>query len=239
MRSLLLIFLLLATFIVKAQPQCSTIPGMTPQTAIAVCGTTSFNQNSVSTCLGPDISGIGACGSNNSSENAFWYKFHCYQAGTLGFLVTPKNLSDDYDWEVFDVTGILNLNQVYTDERLMVSLNLCGSPNGVTGCSPLGTDSINCGGATFLYNRMATLQTGHDYMLMVNRWSNSPFGYTLDFGGGTAVITDPNVPVISSVTTVGCNTSLLKVTFSKDIVCSSVSGDGSEFSITPGRSCCK
>ncbi len=235
MRSLIASLLLLtAGLSAQAQP-CSSIPGMTPQTAIAVCGTTTFTQNSVSTCTGPAISGFGACGSTNQSDNAFWYKFHCYQAGTLGFLITPMNLNDDYDWEVFDVTGLINLNQIYTDERLMVSLNLCGNPNGITGCSPLGTDSINCGGNTFLYNRLATLTAGHDYMLMVNRFSSSPFGYTLDFVGGNAVITDPNVPAVTNVSTDGCHNSLLDITFSKDILCSSVTLNGSEFSITPGN----
>lgn len=219
-----------------AQPPCSMFAGMTPQTAIAVCGTTIFNQSSVDNCQGPAVSGTGACGDTNSSDNAFWYKFHCYQAGTLGFLIKPMQLSDDYDWEVFDVTGIRALNDVYTNESLMVSLNLCGNPNGVTGCSPLGVDSINCGGNTFLYNRLATLQTGHDYMLMVNNWSASNQGYNLEFTGGTAVITDPTVPIINSVTAVGCNSALLKVVFSKDILCSSVTSSGSEFSITPGAS---
>jgi gliding motility-associated-like protein len=222
------------TNIAKAQPPCATITGMTPQTAIAVCGTTIFTQNNVDNCFGPAVSGAGACGSSNSSDNAFWYKFHCYQAGTLGFLITPLQLTDDYDWELFDVTGIRSLNDIYTNESLMVSLNLCGNPNGITGCSPLGTDSINCGGPTFLFNRLATLQTDHDYMLMVNNWSASNQGYNLEFTGGNAVITDPTVPIINSVATVGCNSSLLNVIFSKDVLCSSVTSSGSEFSITPG-----
>ena len=217
-----------------AQPPCSTIAGMTPQTAIAVCGTTTFDQNSVATCIGPPINGFGACASTNTSDNAFWYKFHCYQSGTLGFLITPQVLTDDYDWELFDVSGITNLNQVYTNERLMVSLNLCGAPNGVTGCTAAGIDSINCGGATNLVNRLATIYAGNDYLLMINNFSNSGFGYSLKFVGGTAVITDNTPPVISSVSTVGCNTSLLKVVFSKDIRCSSVTPTGSEFSISPG-----
>lgn len=218
---------------VVAQPPCSTIPGMTPQTAIAVCGTTTFDQSSVASCLGPDISGFGACGSSNSSANAFWYKFHCYQSGTLGFLITPRVLSDDYDWELFDVTGVADLNRVYIDERLMVSLNLCGSPNGVTGCTPAGIDSINCGGNTNLVNRLATITAGNDYLLMVNNWSNSGFGYSLKFEAGTAVITDPALPVISSVAAVDCRRSSIKVVFSKDIRCSSVTASGSEFSFSP------
>lgn len=229
----ILFFIFGTSKITTGQTPCSTIPGMTPQTAIAVCGTTIFDQTSVASCTGPEISGMGACGGNNASDNAFWYKFHCYQSGTIGFLITPQVLSDDYDWELFNVTGITNLNQVYTDERLMVSLNLCGSPNGVTGCAPAGIDSINCGGNTNLINRLATIYAGNDYLLMVNNWSNSGFGYSLKFEGGTAVITDNIPPVINSVTTVGCNTTLLKVVFSKDIRCSSVTPTGSEFSISP------
>ncbi len=216
----------------NAQGPCS-LPGMTPQTAIAVCGTTVFNQTNVEDCTGPEVSGIGACGSNNSSDNAYWYKFHCYQDGTLGFLITPILLTDDYDWELFDVTGITNLNQIYTNERLMVSLNLCGAPNGITGCSPTGIDSINCGGPTNLFNRLATLKAGHDYMLMVNKWTTSGLGYSLSFTGGTAVITDPTVPVINSVAPVDCRRLSIKVVFSKDIKCSSVTPSGSEFSFSP------
>jgi gliding motility-associated-like protein len=229
----ILFFIFCILKIATAQPPCSTIPGMTPQTAIAVCGTIVFNQPNVNECFGPPISGTGACGSPNDSHNAFWYKFHCYQSGTLGFLITPVNLNDDYDWELFDVTGLTDLNQIYTDERLMRSLNLCGSPNGITGCAAAGVDSINCGGATNLINRLVTLQAGNDYMLMVNKWTTFGLGYSLTFSGGTAVITDNTPPVISSVTTVGCNTSLLKVVFSKDIRCSSVTANGSEFSISP------
>ncbi len=241
----LFLFLLLALpvagFAQKAKPvkylnrptaPCS-LPGMTPQTAIAVCGTTVFNQTNVESCEGPEVSGTGACGGNNASDNAYWYKFHCYQSGTLGFLITPQVLSDDYDWELFDVTGLRNLNLVYTDERLMVSLNLCGAPNGITGCAPAGIDSINCGGPTNLINRLATLTAGNDYLLMVNNWSNSGFGYSLKFEAGTAVITDNTLPVISSLAPVDCRRSSLQVVFSKDIKCTSVSPNGSEFSFSP------
>jgi gliding motility-associated-like protein len=233
MRSVILLFLVFCIFNSAWAQPCSNTPGMTPQTAIAVCGTTTFTQVSVNTCTGQDIAGSIACGASNSSDNAFWYKFHCYQSGTLGFLITPQNLSDDYDWELFDVTGVSNLNQLYTDERLMVSLNLCGDPNGITGCAAAGVNNVNCGGNTALLNRLATLNTGSDYLLMVNRYSNSPFGYTLKFAGGTAVITDPALPLISSVSTDGCHRDVLKVVFSKDISCASVSATGSEFSISP------
>lgn len=236
MRSLLLSFLLLAAaFVTEAQPPCSTFPGMTPQTAIAVCGTTIFRQNAVNNCQNTPVN-PPPCPDGLLTERSFWYKFHCYAPGTLGlgFLITPDMASDDFDWALFDVTGHPNLNDIYSDPTMHVSSNISGDL-GVTGCTPAGIGNVNCP-ADPRYNRLATLQTGHDYMLMVTNWTPqpNPLGYTLNFTGGDAVITDPTVPVISNVATIGCNTSLLKVTFSKDIVCSSVTASGSEFSITPG-----
>jgi len=235
MRTILFIFILFFSISigVTAQPPCSSIPGMNPQTAIAVCGTTTFNQTSVASCSGPQVSGFGACNDFNSSDNAFWYKFHCYQSGTIGFVITPQVLSDDYDWELFNVTGVSDLNSVYTDERLMVSLNLCGSPNGITGCTSAGVDSINCGGPTNLINRLATIYAGNDYLLMVNNWSNSGFGYSLKFAGGTAVITDNQPPDFYSFSGVSCNATNFRLVFSEDIKCSSVTPTGSEFSFNP------
>ena len=211
---------------------CS-LPGMLPTSAIAVCGTTTFNQPNVTACQGTIITST-ACPPDNASDNAFWYKFRCYQAGTLGFLITPLQSTDDYDWEIFDVTGITNLNDVYTNPNLVVSINLFGDfINGPTGCTTVGTTNVNCGGGTFIFNRLEPLQINHDYLLMVNNYTNSGQGYRLNFNGGTAVITDNIPPIITSVTS-GCNTAQLKVNFSKDIKCDSVTLSGSEFSITNG-----
>lgn len=211
-----------------------TLPGMLPQTAIAVCGATDFKQNSVEHCDGQTINTNSSCAGGATSRDSYWYKFHCYGAGNLAFLITPDVLSDDYDWEIFDVTGVTNLDDVYTNESLMVSLNLCGSPNGVTGCRADGLSNVNCGGATNLINKLADLQLGHDYLLMVTNWSASGQGYTLSFNGGTASIVPTVPPVITEVKTAGCNTSKLRVTFSRDIRCATVTASGSEFSFVSG-----
>ena len=63
--------------------------------------------------------------------NPFWYSFTCYTSGTLGFLITPKNLGDDYDWQLFDITGH-NPSEVYTNPALIVTGNWSGT-SGVTG----------------------------------------------------------------------------------------------------------
>ncbi|MEP6676685.1 MAG: PKD domain-containing protein [Ferruginibacter sp.] len=225
--------LLLIPFFAKSQ-SCSSIPGMTPSTAIPVCGTSSFFQNNVSSCNGPSIPNAGVCADVVTSNNSFWYKFHCFQSGTLGFLITPLGANDDYDWEVFNLTGH-TANDVYSFESMRLSLNISGI-TGTTGCTSAGTGSSHCsGGASGTqYNAMPSLIAGSDYLIMVTNWSNSGLGYRLNFSGGTAIITDPTPPTFNNVIT-SCNSRKIKLQFSTDIRCTSVTATGSEFVIMPNN----
>ena len=219
------------TNIAQAQPPCSG-PGGTAQTGIAVCGTLVFPQANVPSCSGPNLPPSG-CTDAVTSSNSVWYKFHCYQSGTLGFLITPNSGGDDYDWELMDYTGRPPID-VYTF-NLMVSLNL-SAITGPTGCTAGGSLNVHCAGgvAGSQFNQMPILTVGHDYLLMVTNWSNSGLGYNLIFNGGTAVLTDNQPPAITNVATVGCNTSLLKIDFSEDVLCNSITPLGTEFTITNG-----
>lgn len=233
MRTLLLAVLFLSfTSPLFAQPQCSTFPGMTPQTAIVVCGTTSFFQSNVNNCLNTPVN-PAPCPEGLLTERSYWYKFHCYAPGALGlgFLITPGMASDDFDWAIFDVTGHPNLNDIYSDPSMHVSSNISGDL-GTTGCTPVGTGNVNCPAGP-RYNQFATLVAGHDYMLMVTNWTpqSNPMGYTLTFNGGDAVITNNAPPAINSVAIVGCNASLLNMVFSEDILCNSLTPLGNEFYI--------
>jgi len=163
--------------------------GMVPDQAIPVCGTKVFHQGNVTTCTGPDINPTECPGAPFPSTRSFWYKFKCFQGGSLGFLLTPITASDDYDFIVFDVTGH-NPNDVFTDHSLVLTLNGTGSV-GVTGCSPTGTAVNECYTTPgVLLNKMPALVAGHNYLLMVTNYSNSPSGYDLIFQGGTAIISD-------------------------------------------------
>src|ERR1700712_5235662 len=86
-----------------ARAQVCHGPGRLPETAISVCGTLVFHQQNVPSCFGT-IFPYFDCAAQPAADNAVWYKFHCYIAGTLGFLLTPAS-SDDYDWNIMDVTG--------------------------------------------------------------------------------------------------------------------------------------
>src|SRR5438874_2872876 len=110
---------------VTANTQPCTAPGQNPSTAFPVCGTTVFHQTTVPICQTHSLFVPGCSGSSNANyadKNPFWYKFTCYAAGTLGFLITPNNLGDDYDWQLYDITGH-NANDVFTDNSLVVTGN--------------------------------------------------------------------------------------------------------------------
>jgi gliding motility-associated-like protein len=204
-------------------------PGTVPPKAIPVCGVKTFTQTAVTSCTGPDIAQTACPSDPFPSTSSYWYRFRCFTAGTLGFMITPNSTSDDYDWALFDVTGV-NPNDVFTNPRLVISIN--GSfPIGVaTGCDATGTTNVNCYSSSDVVNSMETLQVGHDYLLMVTNYTNSGAGYNITFSG-TASISDGTPPGIDRIEP-GCNS--IKVVFNTDIKCGSITTAGSEFTIGPG-----
>jgi gliding motility-associated-like protein len=229
-------FFLLSAGQVFAQA-CSTL-GQTPATAFPVCGTTVFRQNSVPLCNTNALFVPGCSntpnGANYENKNPFFYKFTCYTAGTLGFTITPLIANEDYDWQLYDITG-RNPNDIFTVNSLVVTGNWAGT-YGPTGASSAGIAGIQCAsdpaaGAN-AFAAMPNLIAGHQYLLLISHYTDGQSGYDLSFGGGTADITDPLKPhMIKAVP--DCDGRSITVTFNKKIRCTSITGSGSEFSIVP------
>lgn len=225
------VLVLFACFQVNAQT-CTTL-GQNPSTAFPVCGTNVFSQTTVPYCGGKPIP--GTCSTDLVADyNPFWYKFTCFSAGTLGFLITPNDLADDYDWEIFDITGH-NADEIYTNVSLFVACNWSGN-TGLTGASSIGTSLQNCAGRGYpTFSSMPTLQVGHNYILLVSHftlYTPSQNGYSLSFEGGTASITDPLLPDVLNASS-SCDATQIFVKLNKQMKCSSLAPDGSDFSITP------
>lgn len=239
--SLLLVFLLFSAG--TSYSQCTAL-GQNPSTAFPVCGTTVFEQHDVPICSSTNLF-VPGCddGANYENKNPFWYKFTCYQGGTLAFLITPNNLADDYDWQLYDITG-LNPDEVYTNRNIIVTGNWSGS-SGTTGTSESGVNFIQCASDPAAdkprFSAMPTLIAGHQYILLVSHYTNSQSGYDLSFGsglggaGGTAVITDPTEPHLQKATA-GCDGKTLTLKLNKKMKCNSLTAAGTEFSISPAVS---
>lgn len=231
----LLLFIGFLFFAQQANAQCTT-KGQTPSTAFPVCGTKVFSQSTVPICSTNSLYVPGCSGAGNANyanKNPFWYIFTCYETGTLGFTITPKDMKDDYDWQLYDITG-RDPNEVMTNENIIVTGNWAGNP-GTTGTSTSGVDYIQCAstysGSESRFAKMPQILKGHTYILLVSHFSDSQSGYDLSFEGGTAVITDDKLPDLASVA-ISCDATKIFVTLNKKMQCSSVAPDGSDFHLS-------
>ena len=233
-RGLSILFGLLIMQIAIAQP-CFKM-GQTPPLAIPVCGTTNFIQDSVSICTGTSVP-VPPChdGTPYTDKNPFWYKFHCFVTGTLGFLIVPKQPSDDYDWQLFDVTGH-NPMDVYTDASLFVACNWSGV-SGSTGTIPNTNAQNTCSSLPTATNapnqtKMPTLIKDHEYLLMVSHYTDTQVGYQITFTGGNAVISDTTTPRVKEARAF-CNGSVMYIVMSKRMRCNTLASNGSDFTLSP------
>ncbi|MBM3412780.1 MAG: gliding motility-associated C-terminal domain-containing protein [Bacteroidetes bacterium] len=217
-----------------AQP-CTSL-GQTPSTAFPVCGTTVFTQNSVPLCSTNSlfVPGCTGDGANYENKNPFFYRFTCYQSGTLGFTVTPLAANEDYDWQLYDITG-RNPDDIFTNRNIIVSGNWAGT-YGPTGASATGVNFIQCASDPSAnaptFARMPDLLIDHEYILLVSHYTNTQSGYNLSFSGGSAIITDPLLPKLSTVKA-DCDGKVLRLKLNKKVRCNSLTTTGSEFSILP------
>jgi gliding motility-associated-like protein len=233
---ILQVLVCLLLFAGSAFSQCTTL-GQTPSTAFPVCGTSTFRQLQVPICVNQEPLFVPNCndGASYADKNPFYYKFTCFQSGTLGFVITPLAANEDYDWQLYDITGH-NPDDIFTDHSIIVTGNWAGSW-GPTGASASGVNFIQCasagGGTAPTFAAMPTLIQGHEYLLMISHFTDGQSGYDLSFGGGTAVITDPKIPAMVSVNP-DCNGQSLTLKLNKNIKCNSLSANGSEFIVMPG-----
>jgi gliding motility-associated-like protein len=235
--ALLIAFTLICYQPVLSQNQPCTTLGQTPSTAFPVCGTSTFTQTNVPLCQTTDIFVPGCLdGAAYANKNPFFYIFHCYTSGTLGFVITPLAANEDYDWQLWDITG-KNPQDIFTDHSLVVTGNWAGT-YGPTGASASGANFLQCSSdpnanpPAPTFAKMPDIIAGHDYILMVSHFTAGQSGYTLEFNGGTAVITDPTDPHLSSIKP-DCDGKTLRLKLNKKMKCGSLTADGSEFSISP------
>jgi gliding motility-associated-like protein len=221
---------ILLNLLCTAQP-CTTT-GQTPYTALPVCGTKMFIQDVVPVCRGHRLPSP-VCKGYFEDRNPFWYKFTCYQSGTLGFIIDPLTDNEDYNWQLYDITG-LDPAFVYADSTLVIASNW-SLEAGPTGAANEGNPvSIFCVGST-PYSKMPQVIKGHDYLLMVSHEAETQSGYQLYFKDGTAEISDTTKLKIKNAEA-NCLGNTIRIKLTRKIRCSSVAANGSDFVITPANS---
>ena len=232
MRCLLAFFLILLLPTSIAFCQCSNV-GQNPSSAFPVCGTATFTQTSVPACSGRTIP-VPVCASTTvyADVNPYYYKFLCYINGPLEFSITPATLSDDYDWQLFDITG-RNPNDIFTDPTLFVACNWSGN-TGTTGTSNSATTTNGCEGTGVpTITKSPNLIAGRLYLLMVSHFTTTnQSGYNLTFSAASAtLITDPIPPAVDKVYA-PCGGQSIAIKLNKSVRCNSLATNGSDFTIS-------
>jgi gliding motility-associated-like protein len=249
---LLLLFLITSYLCLSQPPQC-TLPGSTPSKAILVCGNKPFIQGNVTSCDGGNIFVPKFCKKDPFAPidtfykvySPLYYKFKCYKAGTLGFVITPDNIlnsSVDFDWQLYDITGKDPEQNIYTNTTLIVT-GFWLETGGHKGAIAAGVPYFQCIPIPPVfppvdpphYGRMATLIEGHEYLLLIARTTDFTSGFKLNFEEGTAVITDTLMPKMVT-SKAECSGKEITVKLNKPINCNSLTATGSEFTILPAVS---
>ena len=232
-RTLSVLFLFFVCSLQSKGQACTTL-GQTPQTAFPVCSDETFFQSDVPSCSNHTVPVPCNDGTTYVDYNPFWYSFTCYQAGSLGLLISPLNQHDDYDWQLFDVTGH-DPGDVYTDKSLFVTGNWSGS-SGETGTTPTNTNNISCSSNpadnVTTFSKLPELIEAHKYLLLVSHFSGlNQSGYSLTFGGGTAIIADLVKPELVAAKP-NCSGQKISIKLSKKMKCSSLEPGGSDFALS-------
>lgn len=167
-------------------------PGQDCSTAAFLCSRASFtelnvtgaginNHESVNTCLGTE-------------SNTAWYKWTAANNGTLAFTITPTVSNDDIDWILYDLGITGNCGNVTAANAIR-----CAAGHGVdnsgckneplyhkTGLNMTETDLSEAGGCGANQNgfvKYIDMQQGHVYALLVDNFSSTNNGFTIDFSG--------------------------------------------------------
>ncbi len=199
MKKILLLFILLIAQMAYSQSDCVT--------AIPICGNSDISY----TPSGPGniieiLNQNGGCLSTNERYTV-WYTFTVSTPGTLAFKIKPNDQGDDYDFAVYGPTtngcaSLQNADHVfiqpircnYSGTPGDTGLDLTLAPPAVFPTNPPGvTSSMNNG----KWSPYMDVLVGQTYYLVIDNFSRSVNGFSLEWSGTASLSSAFNDPVLS------------------------------------------
>lgn len=162
--------------------------------ASVLCDKSPFVVQSV-TGAGSDITELNdaTCFSNgapgNYESNSTWFTWICATSGTLEFTLTPLSIADDLDFVLYRLPGGVGNCQGKQVVRCMASgeFNYQSPCMGPTGLRAGETDTSEDAGCTDpgdnAWLAPFDMVAGEAYALVVNNFTTSGNGFSVDFGG--------------------------------------------------------
>ncbi len=122
-----------------------------------------------------------------------WYNWTCDQSGTLTFTLTPNNETDDIDFAVYRLPNGIDdcsnkelLRCMATGETIMPGTAAQTPCAGLTGLSSSSTDFEEfpgCSPGDDNFVAALDMISGESYTLIINNFSESGSGFSIEFGG--------------------------------------------------------
>ena len=132
------------------------------------------------TCL--DTGGGGIFGFGGASEqSSTWMTWIADNDGTLEFTLFPINPSDDLDFVVFELPNGISDSDTKIPLRCMATA--CEGPTGLDANSSDFEEDLNCDFGEDGFVKAIDMKEGVAYGLLINNFSESGNGFTIEFGG--------------------------------------------------------
>lgn len=166
--------------------------------AVILCDKSSFNvQNLQSTGdIQNELTGPCVGIDQDQEQGSVWYTWRCKDPGTLTFVLNPNNPNpseEDLDWILYELPGGFG----DCDNRQALRCMLSGESQGNTPAQNApcllatglreGETDVNefagCGIGDNNFLAPLDMETGRVYALIVNNFSQTGFGFSIEFGG--------------------------------------------------------
>ncbi len=151
-------------------------------------------------------------------SNSSWYTWTCDQSGSLAFTLTPLRDDDDLDFALYELPNGVNDCSELIELRCMLSGQNVGQPfedwepcTGATGLSLAESDtgeSCGCDPGDNNFVSAVNLIEGRVYGLLVNNFSESGNGFSIEFSG-TSTFLGPEANLSISADTIECDRTVM------------------------------
>lgn len=135
--------------------------------------------------------------SGNSESQSTWFSWTAGTSGTLTFDIIPLVFTDDLDFALYRLPN--GVNDCSGKELLRCNATNgsdsdCGPNTGLNLTSTDVSEDLNCDAGEDGYVQFIDMVAGQSYALVINNFSNSEAGFSLEFGGsGEFLQPDPDV----------------------------------------------
>ncbi len=175
--SMLIFFIGLCTVQAQISPDCGTAVPICNNTPVnggtTGYGIDDFNGDEVSGCLEKTLTGV-------IESNSAWYRFRTGASGQLGFNI-GFDASEDWDFALYKTNDCDNLGEP-------VRCNFFDNSD-ANSYSGVGQDPSG-GPENFQYEDWLDVAQGEDYYLLINNFSNTNSGFSIQFSG-SIFLTNP------------------------------------------------